>query len=253
MAEITTNEIDRILQLAPAGFVKQGDLIYTDADKSRSIALLTPPVPAPLRIHTLTGFVSLLEAGFEGFDPKNNLVHVESYNEVQLLSTASDRFGRRQALINSTALKPDREFRFNAFMPQEDFNIALRTMFSETPELNDLVKLAGNLSSKAEVGQEDDGFTQRVTAKAGVHMVSSVVVKPRVTLKPIRTFLEVEQPDGDFIFRVKFEEGVGNQCALFEADGGRWRIVAMAIISKWLHQQISTSLVTEINEIPVIC
>lgn len=250
MSEGFVELIDRGIELAPARLLDVEG--FTHIDKDNTVTVFKPPVPVAIEVHTLTGFVALLEQGFEGFDPAACLIHVEAFNEVELIAKSSDKHGRRQTYVRSTPLKPDREFKFNTFIPQEDFNIALRTMFTETPELNDLVKLAGNIALKAEVGQEDDGFSQSVTAKAGVHMVGTVVVKPRVTLKPIRTFLEVEQPDGDFIFRVKHDPSAGNTCALFEADGGRWRLAAMSIISKWLSQYVSTSQVDAINNIPVI-
>ena len=55
-------------------------------------------------------------------------------------------------------------------------------------------------------------------------------------LKPYRTFTEVEQPESDFIFRMKDMGSVC--CALFEADGGAWRNVAMHNIKAYLQEQL---------------
>ena len=76
--------------------------------------------------------------------------------------------------------------------------------------------------------------------------------KSRVTLQPFRTFLEVQQPNGDFIFRVRHEEGKGNLCALFEADAGMWKLAAMDSIKSWLTNALRGSAVEGLNSIPVI-
>jgi hypothetical protein len=83
-------------------------------------------------------------------------------------------------------------------------------------------------------------------------MLSEKVVNPRVTLKPFRTFREAEQPSSDFIFRVKADEIKGNLCALFEADGGYWKIAAMQNVRTWLQNKLAGSPVQTLNAIPVI-
>ena len=51
--------------------------------------------------------------------------------------------------------------------------------------------------------------------------MADVKVPNPVTLRPFRTFIEVEQPESKFIFRMR----EGGRCAIFEADGahGSWR------------------------------
>ncbi|GGA80883.1 hypothetical protein GCM10011507_35130 [Edaphobacter acidisoli] len=114
------------------------------------------------------------------------------------------------------------------------------------------MSLAGNIAKIAELRQEDDGFSQNVAVKSGTHLVKTQTLKPRVTLKPFRTFLEVEQPDGDYIFRVQSDEQKGNLCALIEADAGRWKLTAMETIKAWLMQRLHTSDVTELGNLPVV-
>jgi hypothetical protein len=60
-------------------------------------------------------------------------------------------------------------------------------------------------------------------------------LKSRVTLAPFRTFTEVEQPASDFIFRAKqMKPDSLPQLALFEADGGKWRLAAIENIAAFL-------------------
>jgi hypothetical protein len=54
-------------------------------------------------------------------------------------------------------------------------------------------------------------------------------------LSPYRTFRELNQPESAFIFRMRGGgEGKAPQCALFEADGGKWKLDAVQAIKLWL-------------------
>jgi hypothetical protein len=75
-----------------------------------------------------------------------------------------------------------------------------------------------------------------------------VEVKARLSLKPIRTFRELDQPASDFIFRVKN----GGGFALFEADGGAWKIAAINAIAAWLKNRLHTSEVEQLDTLPII-
>ena len=56
-----------------------------------------------------------------------------------------------------------------------------------------------------------------------------IEIKPRVMLRPFRTFLEVEQPESEFLLRVDPDEGIG----FFEADGGIWKLEAKKNIADY--------------------
>lgn len=245
--------IDRVIELQPARLINVEG--YTYVDKDKTITMFKPPVASTIEIHTLSGLVGLLEENvenFENIDGASFVVHVEAYDEVSLIATSSDVFGRRAQPVKVKALKPERAFSFNAYMPQEEFVIALRSLFVQTLQLELLAEVAGNLAKETEIRQEDDGFTQRVTAKDGVVRLKEVTVKPRVTLQPFRTFLEVEQPEGEYIFRVQHDERKGNLCALFEADGGLWKLKSLDLVKGWLKNALSGSANETVNNLRVI-
>ena len=58
-----------------------------------------------------------------------------------------------------------------------------------------------------------------------------------VTLRPFRTFTEVEQPASSFVFRAKQKDG-GMEFMLVEADGGAWRGEAMRNIKEYMQKAI---------------
>jgi len=56
-----------------------------------------------------------------------------------------------------------------------------------------------------------------------------------VKLKPYRTFNEVEQPESEFLLRLSD----GAQVALYEADGGAWKLTARRNIADYLRKQLA--------------
>jgi hypothetical protein len=241
--------IDRAIGLAPAKLLEVGGFTFIDKDKTATMFM--PPKFSSLEVSRLTGLVDLLENGFESVLAENPFVHVISHEQVDVICNTSDGFGRRQRFISAKLQKPEREFTFNQYMGQEQFIIALRSLFIQDSQLDDLVRLAGNLASGSEIRQEDDGFTQRATVKAGVVMVQEKTILPRVTLTPFRTFREAKQPSSEYVFRVKGDEK-GNYCALFEADGGTWKLQAMDNVKDWISNQIKGSDVEGLSDIRVI-
>lgn len=93
------------------------------------------------------------------------------------------------------------------------------------------------MSNDAATLSEDDGVSQKVTVKSGIQLKELATVRPRWTLKPYRTFREIEQPASKFLFRVKGEAGSVPACALFEADGGAWRMDAVLAVKAWLEEK----------------
>lgn len=246
MESLAVPTIDRLLELAPAKTLDVGGFIYIDKDKS--VKRFEPPRPSALQVATLTGFVELLEVGFESYPVPGVLVHVVSGDEVNLIESNSDYYGRRQIYVSAKRSAPERSFKFNQYMPQEEFIIGLRSLFLQDAALDDLVAVAGNLSTQAEVKQEDDGFSQRATVKAGVVRLAEKVINPRVRLTPFRTFLEATQPSSEYIFRIQ----EGNRCALFDADAGNWKLDAIQNVQEWLQNRMRGSLAVNVANIPVI-
>ncbi len=242
--------IDRFLELQPARLINVEG--YTHIDKDKTAVLFTPPKPGSIKISTLSGFIDLLEANFESFPIADTLVHVRSHDAVALINRESDKYGARRTYILAELMKAEREFTFNTYIPQEQFVINLRSLFIQDGQLDDLVRLAGNLAQATEVRQEDDGFTQRATVKAGVIMTNEKTILPRVTLTPFRTFREAKQPSSEFVFRVKHDERQGNMCALFEADGGVWKLQAIENVKNYLSNSMKGSTVEGLPDIPVI-
>ncbi len=197
------------------------------------------PVPAELTVNTLTGFSDYIHLNIDQLE--NAFVHVENYNSVRLLSALfGDNHQRKNWLQATTMGTLNDGFTFGRLMEIPDFIIAMQSYFAGTDDAQKILELVSNV--KAEQGQSysDTGFSQKVTAKRSVEssMFDNVPVPNPVTLKPYRTFLEIEQPESSFVFRLS-SGGEGNppKCALFEASGGAWKLDAIEKISAWLADQ----------------
>lgn len=115
--------------------------------------------------------------------------------------------------------------------------IGLQSQFVQNEDQQGVVKLCSNLEVSTVAMAEDDGISQRTTVKQGVTLKETVTVKGRVSLRPYRTFREIEQPASEFIFRLKSKDGAVPDCALFEADGGKWKLDAVLTIKTWLESK----------------
>lgn len=225
--------IDRIISLAPAREVVVGGQTYT----AGSLKLVTDPSPAPTAFHTLTGLVDYINSTLDPkFKVKDELaLLVSDPASVSLISTVTDQAQRHQLAVSSLAHPV---YEFGAWRDQETFIIALQSLFLDTPPRATLLTTAGSVTEEGIQTSADDGITQTVTARAGVVLANRVTIPNPVTLRPWRTFREVEQPLSAFVLRVRKGHAGGVEFALFEADGGVWKHQAMKNIAGWLRQQL---------------
>jgi hypothetical protein len=97
-----------------------------------------------------------------------------------------------------------------------------------------LLDLLSRMTDENSVSTKDNGVTQTVEARQGVALNALVEVKPRIQLQPFRTFLEVPQPESEFLLRVDPNEGIG----FFEADGGVWKLEAKRNIADYFEKNL---------------
>lgn len=201
--------------------------------------VFSEPVPEVLTVNTLTGLVDYIKSGMD--ETEGAVIHIESPGLVRLISPLfGDNLQRKQWIQATTEKTLNNGFGFGRFMPIPDFIIHIQAYFSETEDVQKLLALVSNI--KAEQGQDysDNGVSQSVVAKrsVGSSMVAKVDVPNPVSLRPYRTFLEVEQPESSFVFRLS-SGGEGNppQCGLWEASGGAWKLDAVQRIKTWVEDQ----------------
>jgi len=221
--------IDRILSLSESKSVEIKDRTYSNGPGG--IIPIKPPKAETLIVNTLTGI--------KDFAPSTKqMIHVVDHKRVDVLDKDfADEWLTRSCFLQAVHESP--VFKFGNYYDVEDFIIALQSMFVQDDTTALMLKLIGNIKDEGVTNFNDDGVTQKVTAKTGISLVGSVQVPNPVTLRPYRTFMEVEQPASTFVFRIKGGKGEPPYCALFEADGRMWRLKAIKGIADWLEFEIS--------------
>lgn len=126
----------------------------------------------------------------------------------------------------------------DGFREQAKAVIELRSKFVPNDGTEYLLDLLSRISKDSNVVSKDNGVSQTVEARQGVSLMTTVAVKPRIPLRPYRTFQEVEQPESEFLLRLDNEGNVG----LFEADGSMWRLVARQTIKTFLENALEAEI-----------
>lgn len=217
--------IDKILSLGPTTVETINGRTYSNGPSG--IKSIAPPFPAIIEINTLTGIVDYKP------DTEKHMVHVFDHQTVHVM----DKDFIDGWLTRSTYLTANHEspvFNFGSFMSLESFIISIQAMFVQDETTAAMLKVIGNIKEENVKQYSDDGVTQAVTAKKGSSFVDTLPVPNPVTLRPYRTFMEIEQPASTFVFRMQARDGQMPSCALFEADGRMWRLEAIHRIKEWL-------------------
>lgn len=168
------------------------------------------------------------EAGHIG---RQIFVRISDYKEVSVFTTL-DGDEERFYLYKCAADTPS--VTMGRFLPYENAVIEIRSLYIPTPDTDYLLKLLASVSTESKVTSSDNGVTQKVEAKAGIALNTLVEVKPRVVLKPFRTFIEVDQPESEFLLRISDKGEIG----LFPADGGVWKLEATRNVAGYFEKEL---------------
>lgn len=195
------------------------------------------PCAERLTVHSLLGLCTYINNGFDGLAKDDVMVVVSGINRAQLVSKLFGKDKSRETFIAAELCEVE-EFPFGKFMTQEEFAIKFRSLFvpSEKNDTNYVLSFVSKLYGGTSVTTEDDGITQQVGVSRGMSgkFAARESAKPIVKLAPYRTFREIEQPESEFLLRTCLDDKNIPRVALFEADGGAWRITAMRRIAEYI-------------------
>lgn len=202
-----------------------------------------------VRFSTLEDFCLFAKRNPQNQEATNPIIVVNPNFTVSLLSAPNPYDGRRTELAMAKAHDVD-GFRFGNTYDVEAFIIALKSKFdSHDSDWEAVFNLVRKVQIEEGVELNDDGMSQKVTIKKGVSAASvEAAVKPvDYALRPYRIFPEVEQPKSVFFLRLSGNKEFGVKVALFETDGGAWKIDAARTIRDFIISRIGDS------GIPVYC
>lgn len=193
------------------------------------------PKADAVRMSTLTSLVDYIKSGVDEITERM-IIHVVSPLEVRLFSQL-DPDRRRETLVMVVGNVP--EFKYGSYMGHEEFLIALQSKFQQGNDRDLLLRFAGTVENGTLSNYGDDGVTQKATVSKGIASKEQCIVPNPVHLQPFRTFVEVDQPESAFVFRMRDDGRDGVQCAIFEADGGAWKNEAMENIRAYLQDELA--------------
>lgn len=196
--------------------------------------------PVPFQVNTLSSLVDYIINNKDNIELKNAILHIENYTTISLFTTL-DQFNSRSKYIVCKADVPT--FTFDRYYNSEDFNIKLQSLFCNTTDKAKILKISGNIKSTEANTVADDGVTQIVQTKKGIILGEEESVPNPVELAPYRTFTEISQPISKFVFRVNNK----TEMALFEADGGAWRLIATQRIKEYLENSLKNTPAKDIT------
>ena len=180
----------------------------------------------PIRATTLTSLVDYIKESREELRDRKVLFYSGLLPERD-----------RETLFEVNAMIPF--FSYGAEYDQESFLVAMQSCFAPSDEREDVTKVASNIVSTQEATFSDDGISQQVIMKTGVTKKENAIIPNPVRLIPYRTFLEVEQPESEFVFRITEGRGGAPTFKLVAADGGRWEAVAIDNVKSYLMEALA--------------
>lgn len=225
--------VEKLLELKRPETIKVEEREYSTID----IRPVYEPTCSPIRVNNLDSLIKYLIDNPDIGISNTKIINVVDPTHVTVESSIFGKFKQREGYIfaDYSDLLPD--ISFGRFVKLEEFIIMLKSKFIMTEDLEQIIKLVGNIQDENVTNYNDDGITQKVTTKTGIARVGEVPLPPKVNLVPFRTFIEVVQPKSEFLLRAK--KGYdGIEFALFEADGGAWKKEAINNISSYLSDKL---------------
>ncbi len=187
-------------------------------------------------IVSLQGMVDYINANEN--DDDGWFLNVQSPGLVKLLTGYDYAYKKRDTIVMACF-----ESKFsdvvNVYKDQEMFLLDLNSYFVMTEQLEQLIRIVSNVKSEEIRIDDDDGISQQVTSRSGIARVENVKLPNPISLKPFRTFAEIEQPDDYFVFRArKARDGEPPCFGLFENGSGLWRIKAIESIKMYFWDKL---------------
>lgn len=221
--------IEKIEEMAIKGNIKLFD-IHDRKYSTKQLYEIEKRYDAPQKItlNTLESLTDVIKIELNKI-PQPLFIDVVSPIMIEVFTTfLIEESCRRNFLYKAEAELPHIDL--NTYINHESFMISLRSKFVENDDVKYMLELLSKISDKNSVESEDNGMSQTVQARKGVVLVENVTVRPKVKLAPFRTFLEIDQPESEFLLRLR----EGGQIGIYEADGGAWKLDAKSRIKKYL-------------------
>ena len=190
-----------------------------------------PNLAHELEFSTLSALADYIKSGLDATLEKS-IVRVLTPTKVCLEGQVFSPYALRQTVAVVEPMLPN-TFPFGRFLDGESFIVSLQSMFVQgVGDWNKVVEACAGIKRDEGMSYKDDGVSQTVAARKGVSLTTTKPLPNPVIISPYRTFPEIDQPMSKFVLRVSYKRG-DPELALYEADGGAWKLEAMRLIKEW--------------------
>jgi len=190
--------------------------------------------PDSLKLSSLTSLAVFVNSYIDN----KYFIQVESPTLVSVKSVELDKFNRRDEVAYVDISDQVCSFRFGERLRQEEFIVGLQANFILDDNLHRVLDVASKVKVEQSADFEDNGITQNVSARQGVHLSNMIQVPSPIELKPFLTFPEIGPIEQKYIFRVhrKHERP---EFALYSSESRNWEMLAMERVKTWLNDQVT--------------
>ncbi|MEG1564294.1 MAG: hypothetical protein RR365_11305 [Bacteroides sp.] len=225
--------VDKLTELNETKQFEINGQIFSD----KPLHYVEPHVNSPreISVNSIDSICKLIKTEKDFID-STFLVKINSARKISVFTTLLGDYSR-YFLYCAVADVPEVSRRY---MDKEQAIIELRSLYIPNEGTAYLLGLISSMSKDSSVKSEDNGVTQKVTAQQGISLLQNIDIRPRVSLQPFRTFLEVAQPESEFLLRIDEDGDIG----LFEADGGVWELEAKRNIANYLEKELAVLIET---------
>lgn len=195
------------------------------------LSLHCPPGMDTIEIFTLSGIVDFLSINIDKFNISDFFIRVANPKYVEILSKLKEGY-----LVRSVPLRAHYDGEGTPYHKEFSyFNFAsmLYEYFVHTKELKELIAKLNGITSVKDTQFTNNGVEMMIQRRNGITLVGNETFDPVVTLKPYRTFHDVEQPESKFLIKINERDGIP-YFSIVPVDGGMWERRAVSAIKEWL-------------------
>lgn len=188
--------------------------------------------PNGITVNSLESIITLVRNEAVRYTDNTIFVQVEDPLNVNVFTTFDDK-NRRDFLYMAKADIVSTPI--DQWTGKESLMIALNSVFIPSEDVDYIQSVLQKVTEESKVSSTDNGLGQSIEAQKGIALKENMTLKKRVKLRPYRTFLEVEQPESEFILRA--DEGA--KFLIKSADGGAWELAAKSNIKVYLVRHLT--------------
>lgn len=229
--------IEKIQDITKPYILRNDDHTYAVCADGKYVELVPNVVePETVTLHSLSALVAFVKE--EGIQRGRKLFLTVPDHERAVCCTSPDPEQREIRSVLYDCIAADVPgWGAKVSLGFEEAIIALRTRFQPTADTDYALRLLSSITSGGKVTLNDNGIATTIVTQKGISLQDNEVIRPIISLRPYRTFMELDQPESPFLIRVS-ERAI----TFVEADGGMWKLAAKKTAAAFLANALADEI-----------